>query len=207
MSFEILKPFGPSIVKARIPEEIIIEMNRYVDELTKDDEKSKILDFGANLAGNVTQEFRFDIEFMKKIKWADFLAKSCQRWLLEGHNFKVKKFDIISSWVVKQFKNDYNPIHYHDGQISGVGYLKVPEDMGETIQKTKKLNHNGKLVLIDGSKKFVCNPTYVINPKVGDFYFFPSYMMHTVYPFFDTSEERRSVSFNAKIDDDAARLR
>ena len=207
MSFEILKPFGPSIVKARIPEEIIIEMNRYVDELTKDDEKSKILDFGANLAGNVTQEFRFDIEFMKKIKWADFLAKSCQRWLLEGHNVKVKKFDIISSWVVKQFKNDYNPIHYHDGQISGVGYLKVPEDMGETIQKTKKLNHNGKLVLIDGSKKFVCSPTYVINPKVGDFYFFPSYMMHTVYPFFDTFEERRSVSFNAKIDDDAARLR
>ena len=207
MSFEILKPFGPSILKSRIPEEIIIEMNRYVDDLTKDDEKSKILDFGANLAGNVTQEFRFDIEFMQKIKWAEFLAKSCQRWLLEGHNIKIKKFDIISSWVVKQYKNDYNPIHYHDGQISGVGYLKVPEDMGETIQKTKKLNHNGKLVLIDGSKKFVCSPTYVINPKVGDFYFFPSYMMHTVYPFFDTSEERRSVSFNAKIDDDAARLR
>jgi len=207
MSFEILKPFGPSILKSRIPEEIIIEMNRYVDDLTKDDEKSKILDFGANLAGNVTQEFRFDIEFMQKIKWAEFLAKSCQRWLLEGHNIKIKKFDIISSWVVKQYKNDYNPIHYHDGQISGVGYLKIPNDMGETIQKSKKMNHNGKLVLIDGAKKFVCNPTYVITPKVGDFYFFPSYMMHTVYPFFNTSEERRSVSFNAKIDDDAAKLR
>ena len=207
MSFEILKPFGPSIVKVRIPEDIIINMNKYVDDLTNDQEKSKVLDYGADLAGNVTQEFRFDIEFMQKIKWAEFLAKSCQRWLLEGHNIKIKKFDIIASWVVKQFKNDYNPIHYHSGQISGVGYLKVPEDMGETIQKTKKLNHNGKLVLIDGSKKFVCTPTYVINPKVGDFYFFPSYMMHTVYPFFDTSEERRSVSFNAKIDDDAARLR
>ena len=207
MSFEILKPFGPSIVKVKIPEEIITEMNRYVDDLIKDNEKSKILDFGANLAGNVTQEFRFDIEFMQKIKWAEFLAKSCQRWLFEAHDVKIKKFDIISSWVVKQFKNDYNPIHYHDGQISGVGYLKVPEDMGKTIQKTKKLNHNGKLVLIDGSKKFVCTPTYVITPQVGDFYFFPSYMMHTVYPFFDTSEERRSVSFNAKIDDDAARLR
>ena len=207
MSFEILKPFGPSIVKVRIPEDIIINMNSYVDDLTNDQEKSKVLDYGADLAGNVTQEFRFDIEFMQKIKWAEFLAKSCQRWLLEGHNIKIKKFDIIASWVVKQFKNDYNPIHYHSGQISGVGYLKVPNDMGETIQKTKKLNHNGKLVLIDGSKKFVCTPTYVIKPKVGDFYFFPSYMMHTVYPFFDTSEERRSVSFNAKIDDDAARLR
>ena len=207
MSLEILKPFGPSIIKVKIPSEILFEMNKYVDEMEKDKKKTAELDHGPNLIGNVYQEFRLDIEFMKKIKWAEFLATSCEKWLLDGHNITLRRFDIISSWIVKQFKNDYNPIHYHSGQISGVGYLKVPEDMGETIQKTKKLNHNGKLVLIDGSKKFVCSPTYVINPKVGDFYFFPSYMMHTVYPFFDTSEERRSVSFNAKIDDDAARLR
>ena len=62
-------------------------------------------------------------------------------------------------------------------------------------------------MLIDGSKKFLCNPTYVISPKKGDFYFFPSYMMHTVYPFLDSTDEIRSVSFNAKIDEDAARLR
>ncbi len=79
--------------------------------------------------------------------------------------------------------------------------------MGETIQKNKTINHNGKLILIDGSKKFLCNPTFIITPKVGDFYFFPSYMMHTVYPFSETKEERRSVSFNAKIDDEAAILR
>ena len=79
--------------------------------------------------------------------------------------------------------------------------------MGETSQKDKTTNNNGKLVLIDGSKRFVCSPTYTITPEVGNFYFFPSYMMHTVYPFSDTSEERRSVSFNAKIDDDAAKLR
>ena len=79
--------------------------------------------------------------------------------------------------------------------------------MGNTVQKTKKNNYNGKLVLIDGSKKFLCNPTYIITPREGDFYFFPSYMMHTVYPFSDTDEERRSVSFNARIDDDAAKLR
>ena len=207
MSFEILKPFGPSIVKVTIPDQVIIEMNKFVDDLSKNEEKMSSLDHGRHLAGNVTQEFRLDVDFMKKIKWAEFLGKSCQKWLLEGHNISIKQFDIIASWVVKQFKNDYNPIHYHSGQISGVGYLKVPKDMGDTAQKSKTVNHNGKLVLIDGSKKFVCTPTYVIKPKVGDFYFFPSYMMHTVYPFSDTSEERRSVSFNAKIDDDAAKLR
>jgi hypothetical protein len=207
MSFEILKPFGPSIVKVTIPDQIIIEMNKYVDDLSKDENQMLKLDHGKYLAGNVKQEFRLDIEFMKKIRWAEFLGKSCQRWLLEGHDITIKKFDIIASWIVRQFKNDYNPIHYHGGDISGVGYLKVPEDMGNTAQKAKKVNHNGKLILIDGSKKFVCNPSYIITPKVGDFYFFPSYMMHTVYPFFNTSEERRSVSFNAKIDEDAAQLR
>ena len=207
MSFEILKPFGPSIAKVVMPNEIVSKMNQHVDDLSNNQDKLAKLDHGQYLAGNVTNEFRLDIEFMKKIKWAEFLATSCEKWLLDGHNITLRRFDIISSWIVKQFKNDYNPIHYHSGQISGVGYLKVPEKMGEYSQKTKKLNQNGKLVLIDGSKRFVCSPTYMITPQVGDFYFFPSYMMHTVYPFSDTSEERRSVSFNAKIDDDAAKLR
>ena len=207
MPTEILKPFGPSILKVNIPDEIVSDMNKYVDNLILNQDKITNLDHGKYLEGNVHREFRLDVEFMKKIKWPEFLASSCQKWLLEGHNISIKKFDIIASWIIQQYKNDYNPIHYHSGQISGVGYLKVPQDMGENVQKSKKNNYNGKLVLIDGSKKFLCNPTYVISPKKGDFYFFPSYMMHTVYPFLDSTEERRSVSFNAKIDEDAARLR
>ena len=48
---------------------------------------------------------------------------------------------------------------------------------------------------------FLCNSTLKITPKVGDFYFFPNYMMHTVYPFSGNDEERRSISFNAKVDE------
>ena len=207
MSIEILKPFGPSIAKVKIPEDIISGINNHIDDLIKDKEKTTKFDYGSSLAGNVTQEFLLDIEFMQKIKWVEFLASASQRWLQDEHNISLKKFEILTSWVVKQYEHDYNPIHYHDGHISGVGYLKVPKNMGETIQKKKTINHNGKLILIDGSKKFLCNPTYIITPQVGDFYFFPSYMMHTVYPFSDTKEERRSVSFNAKIDDEAAILK
>jgi len=153
MTTEILKPFGPSILKVSIPDEIVEEMNKYVDESILDQEKLDNLDHGKYLEGNVHREFRLDVEFMQKIKWAEFLANSCQKWLFEGHSISIKKFDIIASWIIQQYKNDYNPIHYHSGQISGVGYLKVPQNLGETIQKSKKNNHNGKLVLIDGSKK------------------------------------------------------
>ena len=113
-------------------------MNDYVEKIINDKKKSQALDHGQQLAGKVSQEFLLEDEFMIKIKWAEFLANSCQKWLTEGHSISIKKFDIIASWIIQQYKNDYNPIHYHSGQISGVGYLKVPKNMGETIQKNKK---------------------------------------------------------------------
>ena len=206
MEPEIFKPFGPSIVKISIPEDIISAMNNYVEEIIKDKEKLKENDEGHKLAGNVYQEFLLDTDFMKNIKWANFLGLICEKWVWREKAIKLKKFQIIKSWIVRQFKNEYNPIHYHSGNISGVGYLKVPSSMGETLQKNKTINNNGKLILIDGSKKMFCSPTYAITPKVGDFYLFPSYLMHTVYPFSDNHEERRSVSFNAIIDEQSSML-
>ena len=116
---------------------------------------------------------------------------------------KLQTFSIIKSWVVRQFKNEYNPIHFHNGHISGVGYLKVPKNMGKTIQENKTKNNNGQLVLIHGSKNLFSEPTLTIKPEVGDFYMFPNYLLHAVYPFYESDDERRSVSFNAKLDDEA----
>ena len=48
---------------------------------------------------------------------------------------------------------------------------------------------------------FMCDSVINIKPEVGDFYFFPNYLMHAVFPFKDSKEERRSISFNASIDD------
>ena len=47
---------------------------------------------------------------------------------------------------------------------------------------------------------FNCSSNINVEPKLGDFYLFPNYMMHTVYPFKDSDEERRSISFNADVD-------
>ena len=199
---EIFKPFGPSIAKINIPQEIILNMNNYVEEIITNKKKSEDLDFGKNLAGNVQQEFRLDVEFMKNNNWAEFLGKSCQKWLLDGHNISIKKFEIISSWIVRQFKNEYNPIHYHSGHISGVGYLKTPKNFGEYLQSSKRVNRNGQIALVHGNRMFNSKATININPIVGDFYLFPNYLMHTVYPFSGNDDERRSISFNAVIDDE-----
>ena len=78
--------------------------------------------------------------------------------------------------------------------------MKVPKDFGTTVQKGKK-NFNGNISFIHGSRNFNCLSNFEVKPQLGDFYIFPNYMMHTVYPFSDSDEERRSISFNAIIDD------
>ena len=55
--------------------------------------------------------------------------------------------------------------------------------------------------MIHGQRAFMSDAQFKITPEVGDFYIFPHYLMHTVYPFKDTDEERRSISFNAAIDE------
>ena len=198
-NFEVLKPFGPSIVKIKMSNEMIEQINKYVDSVIEDEQKIKKLDEGDKLIGKVQQEFLMEVEFMKKIKWADFLAASVSSWAREELNKEIKHFELIKSWVVRQFKNDYNPVHWHTGDISGVGYLKVPSYLGNTSQPDKKTNENGKLQLIFGSPNLFSKSTYLVKPEIGDFYLFPNYLMHTVYPFSGTDEERRSVSFNAKV--------
>ena len=199
---QISRPFGPTIAKVKIPQELINTLNNYVDKIITDEKKVNKLDNGDQLAGNVKQEFQIEQAFLESSGFLKFLGLSVANWIKFSGKQEIKNFNVRSSWIVRQFKDEYNPIHWHSGHVSGVGYLKVPENLGNPKQENKKQNLNGKLDLIHGSKMFLCNSTFTITPKVGDFYFFPNYMMHSVYPFSDSDDERRSVSFNADIDNE-----
>ncbi len=202
MEAKFIKTFGPSIVKAKIPEKLLNDLNEYVDKIIEDKEKAKKLDLGPKLAGDVTQEFQLEGEFAKKIGWLGFLANVTSQWIKFETGKKITEFNVTSSWIVRQFKNEYNPIHWHSGHISGAGFLKVPKTLGSHLQdKGDKKYSGGNLNLIHGSNMFLSRSMYEIKPEVGDFYFFPHYVMHTVYPFKGTEEERRSISFNATIDE------
>jgi len=197
---QLITPFGPSIAKVKIPDKIIKTLNDHVDEIRANEKMSKKVDAGKTLIGNVSQEILLSQEIIKESGWLTFLANATQAWIKSVLRTEIKKFNINSSWVVSQYSNQYNPVHWHNGHISGAGFLKVPSTFGETFQKDKR-NLNGQLTLIHGQRAFMSDSQYKIIPKVGDFYIFPHYLMHTVYPFKDTDEERRSISFNSTIDD------
>ena len=198
---KVFRPFGPTVAKLIVPNNIIQVLNKYIDETIQDEKKITNLNHGSKLAGNVKQEFRLENEFVKNSGLLNFLAVSTAKWIEMSERKKIKNFNVSASWIVRQFENEYNPLHHHGGHISGVGYLKLPKSFGENFQKNKTNNYNGKIALVHGSQMFNCNAMFNIQPKVGDFYFFPNYLLHTVYPFYNSDEERRSISFNATIDD------
>ena len=64
---QVKKPFGPTVAKTKIPDEIIYQLNKYVDEIVTDKEKSKIQNHGHNLIGDVTQEIKLSEEILSEI--------------------------------------------------------------------------------------------------------------------------------------------
>ena len=189
-----LRVFGPTLGKGKLSKKIIKTINNKID-------KSKVYkknDYSSKLASQIKNEIRISNYFINK-KLSKELIKNIKNYLKESDIKNVKNIKIINLWIVRQFKNEYNPIHYHEGQLSGIGYLKIPKNMSQNkMVKNKKIKTNGTIDFINGQKNFMSKSIFNLNPKLGDFLIFPNYLMHTAYPF-NVDGERRSFSFNAKI--------
>ncbi len=189
-----IKPFGPSIGKAKISKKFFDILNKEINNkvLTKNN------DYSSKLASQIKKEIKISNNFIKKYLERE-IKKNIKNFLQNENIKKVRDIKILNLWVVSQFKDEYNPIHYHDGDLSGVGYLKVPKGMTKNkFLKNKKDKTNGTIDFINGQRGFLSKSIFNIVPKERDLLIFPNYLMHTAYPF-NINAERRSFSFNAKI--------
>ena len=189
-----IKPFGPSIGKTKISKKFLDKLNNEFDIKSN----SKKTDYSSKLASQIKNELKISSNFIKKHLEKE-LIKNINKFLSNDKITNIKKIKILNLWVVRQFKGEYNPIHYHEGDLSGVGYLKLPKGMtSNKMVKNKKLKTNGTIDFINGQKGFLSKSIYNVVPKIGDLLIFPNYLMHTAYPF-NIEGERRSFSFNAEI--------
>jgi len=188
------RAFGPTIGKGKLSKKFINIINTQIDKSTI----TKKNDYSSKLASQIKNELKLPNSFIEK-NLSKELIKNIKNYLEASQIEKIKEIKIINLWVVKQLKNEYNPIHYHNGQLSGVGYLKIPKNMNQNkTVKNKKITTNGTIDFINGQRSFLSKSIYNLNPKVGDLVLFPNYLMHTAYPF-NIDAERRSFSFNVKI--------
>ena len=189
-----IKPFGPSIGKTKISKKFSDKLNNEFNSKSN----SKKIDYSSKLASQIKNELKISNNFIKKNLEKE-LKDSINKFLSNEKIQNIKEIKILNFWIVRQFKGEYNPIHYHEGDLSGVGYLKLPKGMtNNKMVKNKKLKTNGTIDFINGQKGFLSKSIYNVVPKIRDLLIFPNYLMHTAYPF-NIEGERRSFSFNAKI--------
>ena len=198
---KVISPFGPKIAKLKFSKQLINKINHEVDKICSNKLLVNKLDYSKKLVGQVKQEISLPRLFVKK-NLEKIVSKNIKEFVNKSLGKKPKSVKIKNFWVVRQYSNEYNPIHFHDGHISGVGYLKVPK-----FENSKKINlkTNGTIDFINGTKIFLSESIYNHSPKVGDVILFPNYLMHTAYPF-SSKGERRSFSFNVEIDKKIANI-
>ena len=206
--FKVEKHFGPFFASCMLPQDALDAMLKMSDEILSDKLSES---HGQSLAGVIDKEIKVYKSDMEKAG-VDQLIESCVKSYVvhcaKQHNFFSEthtfQSQINSAWIVSQYENEYNPLHNHTGcDISAVIYLKVPDVKGRRNLESKKGKNDS-----DGDITFIHSATsqrnfdifekgmMTIQPTSGLLVMFPSYLLHTVYPFIGEGE-RRCLPFNA----------
>jgi len=205
---DIIRPFGPRMIKAQVPLHMVKALNDNCDSLLKSEKKRKEYDASDELVGHVSEELSCDAKLPELQEFFTRLAKLTESgehaFVREKNvepNYKKSNLHLFSSWYVRSFAGDYNPVHLHlTGEYSCVLYLKVPDSISNKNTRNVKKDFvtEGYIDFIYGLTTKLCLGNITFMPVVGDLYIFPSYLYHTVYPFFGEGE-RRSFSANFSL--------
>ena len=208
---------GTKIGKIIMPKEIVSDLISITDKSINSNE-----DFGYALAGQIKDEKVLTKKDLGPIwAWLENEVNLYIKTILKDIdiNFKPRSASsenleidasIESMWTVSQVENEYNPVHYHGDvksfedlspncQVSSVLYLKIPKRSTRKL-KNKKSNPDGFIEFISQgfgtTLQSLSSGSMRFKPIVGHLYIFPSWLLHTVYPFVGKGE-RRSISFNS----------
>jgi len=200
---EFFAPFGPTMGYFKMPEKVVEQLNVAMTDTLRD--------HSDHLVGKVRHELAFDERAI------NIAGNALANFISGYHAFNMKRqafgapveiapgypVQIKSGWFIRQFEGEYNPLHIHTGcTLSCVGYLKLPDGIDQEWEADYKDHHpsHGHIQFAHGTDTHYSFSNFMAKPKVGDFYIFPSYMFHCVYPFY-TKGERRSFSMNMVVQD------
>ena len=222
-SYESISPFGPKIATLKLPPELVEDLNAFCDALDEDSALAEALDHSGYLVGKVSQEIAIPNELIEP--YTDFFVNAIEEYMFDtavhihmvgnddNQDFKSLKDQAIrdnmtvrtqsqSGWIVRSVAGDYNPVHSHlTATLACVGYLRVPDwedEINEDLEGHSGPTH-GCLQFHYGDQAAICVNQHTVMPRAGEFYLFPGWLQHTVYPF-RSKGERRSFSINFAAD-------
>lgn len=221
----ILTQYPTLVLNSKIPHQIYDDLLVLTDYIYK--YKKKELDYSYALAGKIKRGAQLmipkDPEFpltKERSHYFKYLEGIIQQYIILAktyNNFKgsdVKEPSLVldDTWCIYQKSGDFNPLHGHDGFISGVIFIEIPSTIMNSKSKDDgylffersdprldSSNKNSFLsYLTDSQENSVQVNTEKIKPIPREIWVFPSWQLHRVSEF-KSKKERRSVSFNFMV--------
>jgi len=201
-------------IKCVVPQQagwIEVELNNTeIDFLWKSIE-NKGRDEKPSLAGNIDSSY----QLFDKDNWfyKNTLESLCNIYTESfrniGSNLPTANrhpYYLETMWVNYQKQTEFNPVHDHKGVYSFVIWMKIPTEYDKQKENPIAKNTNSDQISnfcfdyrdITGEYQYY---SYTMSKKMeGKMVFFPSKLPHTVYPFYNCSEDRISISGNICLD-------
>jgi hypothetical protein len=203
------------MMKVEIPLEAIDELNTHIEE-----ELDGAVDFSDKLVGQINRceksaQIQFDLNDEVGQAFTSVLQKLAVTYM---KNVTTEDYDakVNDAWTVHSYEGDYNPLHDHGTEtpigLSCILYLKVPEQIASLPNPTEEFGGlNSSSGAVDGFTYFTWGTNGMrdvnmlrpateeyVKPEVGTMIMFPSWLRHSVNPFFGDGE-RRTFSANINI--------
>ena len=200
-TYELILPFGSIIDSSKLTEdELSLAKDLAEQSRAKDDASYR-------LVGNIKEQredISIDVQFRsivdKHIK--DFMKHQIDKQSLTiikdadkpyNLNFEEMEYSLGQGpWFNFMSCGEFNPLHNHHGEVSGIIMIQVPEEISD-----ENLDNNNPNYLTRGQLEWVSadSQNYRITPQEGSIFLFPAYLKHTVYPF-QSNVERITSSWN-----------
>ena len=184
--------WGPCVVRMKI--------NDAFKKLLLDEAKKNKEDYRNKLAGILDHETGYSEESKKKI--IPHLTQCVGVYDQAFEKYTNKKYDkrpeyVLSAlWINHQKPNDFNPPHDHDGKLSFVIYLSIPDELKKENKEYKgKSCGPGGIQFIYGNGPRDCVTYMSFMPEENDCFVFPAWLKHWVAPY-KSNCTRISVSGN-----------
>ena len=184
--------WGPCVIKLKIKDEF--------KKLLLDEAKISTEDYRDKLAGILDHETGYGSESKKKIlpmlsQYLGVYDQAYQRYVNKPYE-KMPEYVLSSLWINHQKPNEFNPPHDHDGALSFVIYLDIPEALKKehAEYKGKSCGPGGiQFIYGNGPRDAITYMSFM--PEEKDMYIFPAWLKHWVAPY-KSDCTRVSVSGN-----------
>ena len=189
--------WGPLLMEVEMKDEVISLLLKKGGE-----SKKEHLDARKKLAGEIDNEYYFENidEWFCPIlnPYINSYIEAVSDYKDKAFKSPIKEWNLDKLWINYQKALEYNPPHNHDGDLSFIIFLQVPEEIVKENEETKDEHNNagpGMICFDFGQEMSFSISRMSVMPEVGQAFIFPAWLVHHVYAF-KSNVERISVAGN-----------